>query len=270
MTAELDEGQRAHVALQQRAAANARRIRDDEYARHARETVELGDHWLAAAERATGLSRQELAALAEALPPPETFVDRRPTARQLARRWMVNAGAPELHIQNVWDQDAIHCDALFAVRELMADPKLSLLVLSGGVGTRKSGSACWALSQREGGIYVQADELLPIAFEDKPRYLLLKRAPVVIVDDLGTEGPDDKGYWHRTFNTLVNAWYAGCRKVVFTCNMTKQQFKLPPDKGGYGERVVDRIRECGRWISLGGESVRGQQREFAAMNGESP
>ncbi len=49
-----------------------------------------------------------------------------------------------------------------AVRELMADPKLSLLVLSGGVGTRKSGLACWALSQREGGIYVQADELLPI------------------------------------------------------------------------------------------------------------
>jgi hypothetical protein len=222
------------------------------------EDIALGDVLAdieAAATRATGLSRDELLAKAGELEPSQPgYVQ--PSWRTIARGRLRRAGVPELHIEHVIDQDPIDCEALSATRELARDPALGFLVLSGGVGTRKTGSACWLLSREEGGLFVEADELLAIALEDKTRYLRLKRAKLVVLDDLGTEVRDEKGYWMRTFNSLFNTWYASKAKVAVTCNVSPAAFKKPAGEGGYGARVADRIRERGRFYVIGGESCR--------------
>jgi hypothetical protein len=203
------------------------------------------------AQEATGLSREELMRLAEeeARKPREPLVPPM-TAAERARRCMLSSGVPGLYVQCVADAEPIAYDALKAVQAFAADDSLGVLVVSGGVGTYKTGSACWLLGQHEGE-YVEAPDLLAIAIEDKPRYLRLRRARFAVLDDLGTEIQDAGGWWLKTFNTLFNGWYSGLSKVVITCNLTPEQFK-----GAYGERIVDRIRERGRWVDIGGESGR--------------
>jgi DNA replication protein DnaC len=103
----------------------------------------------------------------------------------------------------------------------------------------------------ERGEYVEAADLIAVAIEDKARYLKLRKASLVVLDELGTETADDKGYWQRTFNTLWNGWYAGCAKVIVTCNLSVEQFSTL-----YSERARDRLKERGRFLYIGGESLR--------------
>lgn len=240
--------------LGKRVAANAQAVVASEQRRELETAGEILRSVRQAALKATGLSGEELDAMAAMAA--EEPVHAGPDARTIARGRLRRAGAPRRHIEHVVDQEPDECDALRAVRAFMGDPKAWCLVLSGGVGTQKTGSCCWALKHEEGGMFVEADELLAIALEDKPRYLRLKRAHLVVLDDLGCELRDPKGYWIKTFTTLMNGWYSACARVLITCNVSSDFFKQRIEDGGYGERVADRIREHGRFVEIAGESVR--------------
>lgn len=204
------------------------------------------------AMRATGMSLDELkAAAANDNDHAEPFARPVIDVRRVARQRMKRAGVLEGHIQTVGDRDPIGCDALTAVRELLARPSGGIVVLAGGLGTRKTGSACWLLGQVEDGMYTKASHLLSIAMKDHETHLRLSRARAVVLDDLGIEVLDREGYWLATFTSLFDDWcYSQCWAVL-TCNLTVDQFRQR-----YGERVVDRIRERGDFVLIGGESVR--------------
>lgn len=200
------------------------------------------------AEEATGKTKAELLAMADELPPelPKPKVD---------RETLKGRRVPEVHIRNVFDREPVQCEALTAVAAFIAS-ETRFLVLSGGVGTRKSGSAAYALTQRS-GCFIRASELKDVnTKDDEDSRALRKRmrtCSLLILDDAGTEYESERGFTTSLIQTLINDRYEECGKTVITCNLTAKDFKAK-----YGERTADRIRESGRFVVIGGNSVRGK------------
>lgn len=218
----------------------------------------LLDEVLRAAMAHTGMSREELLAEAERLPPPEL----RPDRSNPIRRTMQRARVPEEHIRSCGDRPPKPCDALRVVEEFLADEQRRWLVLSGGKGVRKTGSAVVMLGRIDHGAFVRAVDLKRIAFDDKNRFAEIERARAVVLDDLGWEGRerDEKGYWDTAFNGLADSWYGSRAKVIVTCNLTREQLRAD-----YDERVIDRLRQsrpC--FAEINGESYRDGERDAQA------
>lgn len=238
-----EEREQAQAAIEQR----KRQIANDEAARDALSTKSLLEQVAEAAEQATGMTREQLLAMqVEHLGDAVTQL-RAPREAVLAR------GVPELHVRHVYDKAPMPCDALEYVEGFLLSAT-TLLVLSGGVGTRKTGSACWALTQKPGR-YVTADDLGRLAAardeEGQVEYRRTKKAQLLVIDDLGGEFLDDKGWFFRVFNGLIDLRYSQCLKTIITTNLDPKQFSA-----NYGQRVADRIREQGDFVEVGGESVR--------------
>lgn len=204
---------------------------------------------VAAACRATGLSEEELRRRAEdmKLELPETPVVR-PTRDVVAAR-----GVPERHLSAVYDEEPLDCDAMRYVRKVLAG-EARILVLSGGVGLRKTGSACWALTQKS-GVFVTALQLVEQSYtksaEDVAGWRRIRAAQVLVIDDLGGEYQDEKGWSKRTVNGIIDYRYSNELDTVITTNLDKDTFR-----SDYGDRVADRINEVGRFVQLGGASMR--------------
>jgi hypothetical protein len=247
----------ARVAAQARAAENARRVvAESDEADAARAAAEQGDggyfeNMMRLAEKATGLTREQLREeFAKLPPPPPLRVDPLTDPRWLARHRMELALAPELHIRAVADRDPIACFAIDAVRGFLDNPDLTILVLAGGVGTMRSGSACWMLSILDGA-FVAAGDLLDIAIRKPERFEAIRSAKAAVFDDLGTENIDKNGYFKGAFARCLDGWYASSAKLIITTNITKDQFKQY-----MGPRVWDRCNERGQWADVPGKSVR--------------
>lgn len=126
-----------------------------------------------------------------------------------------------------------------------------ILVISGPKGTGKTVAATWWASQRRGRIrFVRAS-----SFAASSRYERAERedllAHPLVLDDLGAEFVDAKGSFLADLDELVDVFYSSRRALVVTTNCTGAEFSAR-----YGERIADRLRECGRWIALTGESLR--------------
>ncbi|MGB8298743.1 MAG: hypothetical protein WCG85_25225 [Polyangia bacterium] len=76
-------------------------------------------------------------------------------------------------------------------------------------------------------------------------------APLLVVDDLGAEFLDAKGFFGSLFDELIDCRYAGKLPTVITTNLDAAAFAAR-----YGLRVVDRIREGGRFVGCGNASLR--------------
>lgn len=181
---------------------------------------------------------------------PTEFVAITPSPRTMARRRMKDADVPERFIQHVADKDPLDCEPMTFVREFL-NSRDGFRVLQGGKGTRKTGSACWALGQLDGGAFIEADDVIRVSIEDKERWAKILAAPLVVFDDLGTEKRDDKATFTSAFSKLLNTVYSQSRRLIITCNVTPVVFRQV-----YGEREYDRLKEAGLWSKIGGESVR--------------
>lgn len=173
-----------------------------------------------------------------------------PTPRMLARRRMTQAGVPARFIEHVADKEPLDCDPLKNVRDFLNGPD-GFRVISGGKGTRKTGSACWALGQLDGGVFLDVKQITRLSIEQRSRWDRILEAPLVVLDDLGTETRDEKGYFGSAVSELINSTYSHRRRLIVTCNMSKDTFQRV-----YGERELDRLREAGKWSTIGGQSVR--------------
>lgn len=206
----------------------------------------------------TGLTMAELLEREKEVSHPREFIAVAPNPHALARRRMKSADAPELHIRNVADVDPMQCEAWQKVRSFL-DGRKGFLVLAGGKGTQKTGSACWALGQVERGAFLEAGAIIRLSIEKRNEWERIIKSQIVVLDDLGTEKRDGQGVFLAAFFELFNGIYSDCRRLIVTCNLTPEQFKAEPERGGYGARVYDRLRESGTWSVIGGESVRGRE-----------
>ena len=80
-------------------------------------------------------------------------------------------------------------------------------------------------------------------------------APALVLDDLGAEYLDAKGSFLVDLDELIDTFYGDGRPLVITTNTDAAAFKAR-----YGERIVDRLRECGVWLSIADGSMRGAKR----------
>lgn len=263
---QVDDEKRAEI---ERAAADDLERQRQEAAATAAGNEQSWNEIMERAARETGMSIEEMrAAGAREI----AAIDEQRAVRS-ERLMLQRARVGNKHIRHVGDRAPIECQALTGVREFVDDDALWCLILSGGNGTRKTGSACWALT-RIPGIFVEAHELLDIAFGKKREYEglheRLLKSKLVVFDDLGTERADDGGNWAHEFQYMWNRLYENDAKLIVTCNMPPVDVRDPSGtvkrKGFaslYDKRVIDRFREGGRWINLQGESVRPAMREAA-------
>lgn len=212
--------------------------------------AEFSRHLIAIASKVTGMAEAELRAKGELMSNEKKPA--RPSARA-DRETVAARGVPELHLSAIYDSRPIDCDALKAVQSFLAGTR-TVLCLSGGVGLRKTGSACWALSEKPGR-YVKASRLAALATspldDERAAYSLLFRCQVMVLDDLGGEYRDEKGWFVKMLGELLDARYEAKLKTIITTNLGSDEFKTT-----YNDRITDRVRECGIWINLGGVSVR--------------
>lgn len=153
-----------------------------------------------------------------------------------------------------------------------------MLVLSGTTGCGKSFAAGWIvhrdqleqaarkeLGERDSTYwlpkckrvddarFVSVSALSRISQYDEESIRGIERVRLLVIDDIGAEYSDAKGYSRSMFDALINARYADQLRTVLTTNLTGKQFKER-----YGERIADRIREAGRFVELDSASLRGK------------
>lgn len=139
---------------------------------------------------------------------------------------------------------------------------LNMIVLAGHAGTGKTTAVTWyGLQAHVGGGYppkfLTAAKFFRMSRYDGERDPYLKASELVL-DDLGAEYLDAKDNVVVDFDELVNGFYAECRLLILTTNIRfvtpeqRAKHKAPSTEvtfqDRYGVRVVDRLRQCGRWV----------------------
>lgn len=128
-----------------------------------------------------------------------------------------------------------------------------IAVLAGSAGCGKTVAATWWCINR---MPYRAKFGRAAEFAVSSRYNQEQRdwwlsADALVLDDLGAEFVDAKGSFASDLDGLIDSFYADKRKLIITTNCDATAFKAR-----YGERIADRIRECGKFITIGGESMR--------------
>lgn len=130
----------------------------------------------------------------------------------------------------------------------------SIMILSGPKGIGKTvAAAWWALRRKPAPVFLRAS-----TFAASSRYARDERerwmgAAALVLDDLGAEYADGKGSFLVDLDELVDVFYGDCRSLLITTNCGADAFKAR-----YGERIADRIRECGVFFEWSGPSFRGR------------
>lgn len=128
----------------------------------------------------------------------------------------------------------------------------SILVLSGQPGCGKTVAATW-WAWRCGFVplFLRATEFAASSRYDHEKRDSWINANGLVLDDLGSEYADPKGSFLVDLDEMIDRYYGDRKPMVITTNSNAAQFKQR-----YGARIADRIRECGRFQSLAGVSLR--------------
>lgn len=180
---------------------------------------------------------------------------------------------------------------LASMRALDEGSTGGVIVLSGNPGSGKTAAAArWALTRP--GV-VRGQRFAPVRFlraaeffrssryqrrEDDPATATrdeIMRYPALVLDDIGAEYADASGSYRVDFDELVDRYYADDRALIITTNLLyssperRAELKasgVSVDESAqtfeerYGDRVADRIRGCGRWVSSATASMRAPRR----------
>lgn len=130
--------------------------------------------------------------------------------------------------------------ALEHARQFLAQRDRPVLVLLGGVGCGKTTAACW-VAREDGG---SRPGMLPsTTMERRGRYdgdysSWVDERTMVVLDDLGVEPLDGRGYFAALVDELVDAAYRNRRRLVITSNITVESMR---DR--IGARAASRLAE---------------------------
>lgn len=157
---------------------------------------------------------------------------------------------PRRPVENADTADESHV-TIVAVKTWVATDE-SLLVLAGTAGCGKTtAAAVWSLMADRPALFLKASRFATTSRYDSDERARWSKAQRLVLDDLGAEYLDAKGSFLVDLDELVDAFYSDRRRLLITTNCTPTEFKAR-----YGERVADRIREAGTWISVGSGSLR--------------
>lgn len=170
--------------------------------------------------------------------------------RRLRRDRLVAADWPSRALEN-----AVTADMTKPAIEIIDawDPQSRcVLVLSGAPGCGKSTAAAWwALRRADVTVFVRATTFAAGSRYDRETRARWYGARALVLDDLGSEYADAKGSFLVDLDELIDRFYAERRPLIITTNVTAKEFSAR-----YGARIVDRLREAGRWQNIGGASLR--------------
>lgn len=139
----------------------------------------------------------------------------------------------------------------------------TIVILSGGLGTGKTcAAALWAI--RREATFMTAD-----AFARLSPYSAAWDAyanwPAIVLDDLGREYLDPRGFFQSSLDSLVDRRYSRALDLLITTNLRGKRRHpdkpvTPDDPPQFAERcgarVVDRIKEVGKFLTVAGPSLR--------------
>ena len=176
---------------------------------------------------------------------------------RVRRRVARDAGCPHRAAELVLAGSLRETDARTFLAEPAGGRPLTLLAGPPGVG-KTIAAVEWLLLHLPA--HGSGDPLFVTAFEltrwpryDDEQMRRLDHAAAVVVDDLGREYADAKGFFAALLEELVDLRYqSGCPLLV-TTNLTAATLWER-----VGERVRDRWREAGRVFEIRGESLRGR------------
>lgn len=80
---------------------------------------------------------------------------------------------------------------------------------------------------------------------------ICKHPGLIVLDDLGAEYLDAKGWFHQALDAFIDERYCEYRPTIITTNLSATDFKAR-----YSERICDRLREGGAFYEFRGESMR--------------
>lgn len=140
----------------------------------------------------------------------------------------------------------------------------TITVLSGGMGSGKTTAASswlyrwannidnWYEGKIRGfSLFLTCARLARWNRYDENEMRRLFRCTRLVIDDLGVEFLDERGSFMALLDELINERYNRKSPTVITTNLDPATFKAR-----YGERVADRIRECGKFVSISAASMR--------------
>lgn len=137
-------------------------------------------------------------------------------------------------------EDPGRTDALDHARAFLAQRERPILVLLGGTGTGKTTAATWVAREAGGA----RPGLLPATtMERRGRYeadysAWVDDRTMVVLDDLGVEPMDGKGYFAALVDELVDSAYRNFRRLVITSNLD-----VATVKERIGARAASRLAE---------------------------
>ena len=181
--------------------------------------------------------------------------DDRRRAIQAKRADLEQAGVPARMLDAMSDGEPTkRTTALDAVTEWLASEERDLLVLSGGVGCGKTFAAAYACTQARWPVFCDPMTLGTLKRFDAQAVEPFVACSLLVIDDLGQEFADDKGNAIQFIEALLARRQARKLRTLITTNLLPGQFKAR-----YDERIADRIRESGKFVSCGESSMRPRQ-----------
>lgn len=203
---------------------------------------------LASAQRA---HERRLADERAAVEPDQRFRAAAERARHLADRaaLLLASGFGAHEVDRCRADDPGTTPALAAARAFVAQHERPILVLLGGVGTGKTSAATW-IAREVGGS--RPGKVMATVLERRGRYdrdradgerplmAWLEERTLVVLDDLGVEPIDGKGYFAALVDELVDRAYSHRRRLVITSNCSSGVLRER-----LGERVASRLNDAG-------------------------
>ena len=149
-------------------------------------------------------------------------------------------------------------EAVSSVSDFVDGPG-TFLILAGGVGCGKTVAACSAAKRGGAFFFVDALDLVKVGLYGERAEIFWEHAEgaeMLVLDDIGVEPRDEKGYAQAALEDLINKRYNSKRKTILTTNLSADVFRSKYCQGPGGGRLGDRLREAGEWVALTGKSMR--------------
>lgn len=151
-----------------------------------------------------------------------------------------------------------------AVNYYLSDPHMRHLLLIGGTGTGKSTAAAWVVASTLDNAHWLPARTVDDMERWRPVSSLVYSAPLLVIDDLGTERQSESGWGVETLSSLwVDRIDRGMRTVVTT------NLSIAALSSRYGERLRSRLNRTDvAPVAAGNVDLRKLKRDYQQRMGE--